>query len=201
MSIDPLLHRTFDGITLSRQLGSGAMGTVYRGHDAARDRDVAVKLLPRNDSDQRSAHQARRLLREAQALMSVEHPHVVKVHGTGSTDDYHFLIMDFIDGADLGQVVKKNGPLTDEALLATARALASGLAALHAAGVVHRDLEAVELPSVTRWSGEDLRPWSSQPGWHRCRRDAAHRHWHSFGHAALHGTGNDSLGHGCRASQ
>ena len=115
-------------------------GDSYRGHDAARQRDVAMKLLPRNDGDQNN-RQARRLLREAQALMSVEHRHAVTVHGTGSTDDYHYLIMDFIDGADLGHVVKENGALTGEALVATARALASGLAALHAGDVIHRDFK------------------------------------------------------------
>jgi serine/threonine protein kinase len=142
---DPMIGHVIDGLTLQRRLGAGAMGSVYLAQDPIRQRKVAVKILRRNDADQRLAHQARRLLREAQALMAVDHPNIVKVYGTGSTPDIHYLVMDYIAGADFKAVVKENGALSHKALLEAGRALASGLAALHAAGVVHRDLKSANI--------------------------------------------------------
>ncbi len=130
------------GTTLRRyvlleQVGQGAMGVVYAAYDYALDRKVAVKLLrePRHGSSQR-----RRLMREAQALAKLSHPNVVAVHDIGSHRDQVFIAMEYVDGRTLRNW-RDEEPRSLREVLAVFRAAGEGLAAAHAAGIVHRDFK------------------------------------------------------------
>lgn len=119
---------------IERTLGAGAMGTVYCAHDPDLSRTVAVKVL-RAQVDARSTA---RLLREARGLARINHPHVVTVFEVGAIDGQPFIAMEYLPGQTLGQWVV--GRAASEILRAY-RAAGEGLAAVHAAGLVHRDFK------------------------------------------------------------
>ncbi len=122
---------------LSR-LGAGAMGVVYAAYDPELDRKVALKLLhPRGGS---SLDSRIRLMREAKALARLSHPNVVAVHDVGTFADRVFLAMEFVDGKTLGAWLKQQ-PRPWQEVLTVMRKAGEGLAAAHAAGLVHRDFK------------------------------------------------------------
>ncbi|WP_293251634.1 serine/threonine-protein kinase [Nannocystis sp.] len=126
-------------MVLSR-LGSGAMGVVYAAYDPELDRKVALKLLhPRSGS---SLDSKVRLMREAKALARLSHPNVVAVHDVGTFADRVFLAMEFIDGKTLGAWLKEKAqPRPWREVLAILGKAGEGLAAAHAAGLIHRDFK------------------------------------------------------------
>ena len=122
---------------LSR-LGAGAMGVVYAAYDPELDRKVALKLLqPRGGS---SLDSRIRLMREAKALARLSHPNVVAVHDVGTFAERVFLAMEFVDGKTLGAWLKER-PQPWQDVLAIMHKAGEGLAAAHAAGLVHRDFK------------------------------------------------------------
>lgn len=123
-------------------LGEGAMGRVYRAHEPTLDRDVAIKVLRdlgQAKSGGRETESAReRIVSEAQAMAKLAHPNVVGVHEVGETDDGVFVVMELVDGIALDAWAPgKTWREIARALVDVAR----GLAAVHAAGVVHRDIK------------------------------------------------------------
>jgi len=119
-------------------LGRGGMGEVWRAQDTQLPRTVAVKLLPAHLAADREA--AERLLREARAAASVDHPGVVAVYEAGFFGDRPYLVMQRAEGETLGARLAR-GPLPAAEALELARALADALAEVHALGIVHRDLK------------------------------------------------------------
>ncbi|HWB77852.1 MAG TPA: protein kinase [Nannocystaceae bacterium] len=118
------------------QLGSGGLGRVVAAYDPELDRRVAIKLLERRHSSDDEL----RLVREAQALAKLKHPNVVAVHDVGVVDDRVFIAMELVDGTTLREwlLAKERGwEEIREVFLAVAR----GLAAVHDAGLVHRDVK------------------------------------------------------------
>ncbi len=132
------------GATLGRyrvgeQLGSGTMGVVLAAIDPALDRKVALKLVrPDPASDSTAARQ--RLLREAQSMARLAHPNVVTVYEVGTVGDHVFVAMEHIDGCNLADWLKQSRRSQREIVDAFAAA-GRGLAAAHAAGIVHRDFK------------------------------------------------------------
>jgi len=118
-----------------RPLGSGAMGIVVEAYDETLDRRVAIKVL----HERRSKQQERRLLREAQALARLSHPHVVQVYEIGEAADHLFIAMELVVGQPLDRWQQEPRSWR-EAVQAYAQA-ARGLAAAHAQGLVHRDFK------------------------------------------------------------
>ncbi|MCP3141101.1 tetratricopeptide repeat protein [Pyxidicoccus xibeiensis] len=135
----PLLAQ---GAKLSRyvvleRIGQGAMGEVYAAYDPELDRQVALKLLR---PEGRHVEELRlRLLREAQALARLAHPHVVTVHDVGMAGDCVFLALELVEGTTLSDWLK--APRTAREVLRVFRDAGRGLAAAHAAGLVHRDFK------------------------------------------------------------
>jgi tetratricopeptide (TPR) repeat protein/predicted Ser/Thr protein kinase len=123
------------------KLGAGGMGVVYAAYDPELDRKVALKLL-RRDGDGSAMHGAARarLLREAQALAKFSHPEIVAVHDVGEHEAGVWVAMEFVDGQTLGAWAKQ-APRSWQAVLSVMRATGRGVAAAHAAGLVHRDLK------------------------------------------------------------
>ncbi|HWB79784.1 MAG TPA: serine/threonine-protein kinase [Nannocystaceae bacterium] len=120
------------------RIGAGAMGTVYAAYDPKLDRRIALKLVrPHAGRDANTAQL--RLLREAQALARLSHPNVVAVHDAGTHDDVVWVAMEFVDGTTLGTWLEQSR--TWREIVETFAAAGRGLAAAHAAGLVHRDFK------------------------------------------------------------
>jgi len=123
-------------------LGAGGMGIVFAAYDPELDRKVALKLLhPRytgGDAPSVDAPRAR-LLREAQALAKLSHPHIVAIHDVGEHGGSVWLAMEYVDGETLSAWLKQRR--TWREVLSVVIPAAKGLAAAHAAGLVHRDIK------------------------------------------------------------
>ena len=127
-------------LILSR-LGTGGMGVVYAAYDPDLDRKVAIKLLRRGSSDpaRRDAAQ-RRLMQEARAMARLAHPNVITVHDVAEFEGRVFVAMEYVDGQTLDFVLEHESRPWRE-LLDYLLEAGKGLAAAHAAGVVHRDFK------------------------------------------------------------
>jgi eukaryotic-like serine/threonine-protein kinase len=121
---------------LGRRLGSGGMGVVFAARDTVLDTDVALKLVP---SAERPRNRVR-LLREARAMARLQHPNVVRVLGAGQCGSLVYVAMDLIHGTTLSQWLRAQRRSWREILTVLIDA-GRGLAAAHAAGLVHRDFK------------------------------------------------------------
>ncbi|MBQ1082967.1 serine/threonine-protein kinase [Nocardiopsis sp. B62] len=129
--------------TFLGELGSGAMGTVWRAHDTGLNREVAVKEvhLP-HDMPPRERERARaRMVREAQAAARVSHPSVVTVHDVLDEGGVTYIVMELLDGESLRERLRRAGPLPEAEVERIARPLLGALWAAHRAGVIHRDVK------------------------------------------------------------
>ena len=149
-------------------LGQGGMGVVYAAHDPQLQRIVAIKLLRAQSADGESTGQAR-LLREAQAMAQLSHPNVVPVFDCGTFQDGIFVAMEFVRGRALDAWMGA-GPRPWREVLAVFLAAGRGLAAAHAADILHRDFKP---PNVLL--GEDGRPRVSDFGLARSRKEGTVR--------------------------
>src|SRR5439155_17304324 len=113
-------------------LGAGAMGRVYSAWEPELDRRVAIKML--NEAGGRE-----RLLREAQAMAKLSHPNVVTVHEVGAADEGVYVAMELVDGESLRAWAGTRGPWRE--VVGVLCEVGRGLAAVHAAGVIHRDVK------------------------------------------------------------
>ncbi len=118
-------------------LGCGGLGRVYKAYDTKLRRHVAIKFL-RGTQDEPEA--TRTLEREAQVLAQLQHPNIVAVHDVGRADDDLFLTMELIDGVSMDRWLSDR-PRPAQELVSVMRQAAEGLAAAHAAGLVHRDFK------------------------------------------------------------
>ncbi|MBW3597211.1 MAG: protein kinase, partial [Planctomycetes bacterium] len=143
---------------LVRELGRGGMGVVYLGRHVRLDALRAVKVLPReNVSDDAIA----RFWREAQTAAKIDHLNVVAVHDVGRQGDVHYIVMQYINGETLAQVLDRHAAQSDGApfpwqtALRLAHPVLDALATMHAQGLIHRDIKpsnimATEKSSVTK---------------------------------------------------
>ncbi len=119
-------------------IGKGGMGRVFRAHDRVADETVAVKCLHAKAA---SSHTLERLRRELRAARMIIHPNVVRIFDLVDADGQLLLSMELVDGEDLSQRLRKSSRLPADVIAGLLRDLSAGLAAAHAAGVVHRDLK------------------------------------------------------------
>jgi serine/threonine protein kinase len=122
-----------------RQLGAGGMGVVYEAEDALLKRRVAVKLLPSSVAADPVALQ--RFLREAQAAARLNHPNVVAIHEIDQREGTYYIVMELVPGGTAQARLNDGGPLPWEEATRMAVEACRGLAAAHAAGLIHRDLK------------------------------------------------------------
>ncbi|MBC8876360.1 MAG: protein kinase, partial [Planctomycetes bacterium] len=120
-------------------IGSGGMGVVLKGHDPRLDRIVAIKVLSPQLASNATAR--KRFLREAQKAAAVAHEHVVAIHAVDEQDHLPYIVMEYIVGVSLDERIKRSGSLKTEEILRIGMQTASGLAAAHAQGLVHRDVK------------------------------------------------------------
>lgn len=137
--VDPAIPQHIGKYLIREQIGRGGMGLVYRAFDPALEREVAIKII--HTAKLNYADQITRFAAEAKALAQLCSPNVVQVH------DYHpdpiepYLVMEFVRGRSLTQVMREDGPLPLRRLVDCAWQVLSGLAAAHGAGILHRDIK------------------------------------------------------------
>lgn len=150
---DPLVGIRLDGrYELQRVLGKGGMGTVYAGRQLAIQKPVAIKVLRAVDDDGQAMG---RFEREARSASKLGHAHIVDIFDFGRTpsplggpDALAYLVMELLDGEDLGARLER-GPLTLDRALTIIIQCCSALGAAHAAGIVHRDLKPENIFLIT----------------------------------------------------
>jgi serine/threonine protein kinase/tetratricopeptide (TPR) repeat protein len=118
-------------------IGAGGMGEVYRARDRALDREVAIKVLP--EYLMTNAAALTRFEREAKAVAALSHPNILAIHDFGRQGETAYAVMEFLEGETLAAKLT-SGPVAAKQAVAYARQIASGLAAAHEKGIIHRDL-------------------------------------------------------------
>ena len=128
-----------DRYQIIRAIGEGGMANVYLAHDLILDRDVAVKVL-RGDlaNDEKFV---RRFQREAIAASSLSHPNIVEMYDVGEDDGKYFIVMEYIEGQTLKNLIKKRGALTLSEVIDIMLQLTSGLICAHESYIIHRDIK------------------------------------------------------------
>ena len=114
------------------------MGAVYKARQPSLDRPVAVKVLPREASQDPAF--AERFNREARALARLGHPNIVAVHDVGQAGDLYYFVMEYVDGVNLRQLLR-DGHLTPAQALRIVPQICDALQYAHEEGVVHRDIK------------------------------------------------------------
>ncbi|MBR4178721.1 MAG: Stk1 family PASTA domain-containing Ser/Thr kinase [Bacilli bacterium] len=128
-----------DRYQIIKTLGEGGMANVYLAHDTILDRNVAVKVL-RGDlaNDEKFV---RRFQREALSASSLSHPNIVEMYDVGEDDGQYYIVMEYVDGKTLKQVLKSRGHLSITEVVDIMLQLTDGLAHAHDAYIIHRDIK------------------------------------------------------------
>lgn len=121
------------------QIGQGGMGTVFLGEHINFKRKVAIKVLSREQAE--STEAVERFQREARASAALCHPNIMRVHHAGFENGAYFMVMEYIDGMTLEELVDRKGPLPVEEAVRVAAQAAAGLQHAHEKGFVHRDVK------------------------------------------------------------
>ena len=130
---------TWGHLRIIEGIGRGAFGEVYRAWDARLEREVALKLLPVGPDDEATVAE---MLREGRLLARVRHSNVVSIHGADHIDGYVGLWMEFVRGRTLEDLLRSGQPLEPIEVARIGVELARALAAVHGAGLIHRDIKA-----------------------------------------------------------
>ena len=127
----------------STKSAAGGMSTVYLAEHTLMQRRVAIKILPKNRVED-SSYLAR-FQREALAAAQLDHKNIVRVYDIDNQENVHFIVMEYVEGRDLQQIVKTEGPLDYIPAADYIRQAADGLAHAHKAGLIHRDVKPANL--------------------------------------------------------
>ena len=123
---------------ITAPIGEGGMGQVYRATDTTLGRQVAIKILP--DAFAADPDRMARLVREAQTLAALNHPHIAGIHAVEKSAGVHALVMELVEGEDLSQRIERGAISLDDAL-PIAKQIAEALEAAHEQNIIHRDLK------------------------------------------------------------
>jgi len=153
---DPLIGQTLAGkYKVEKLIKQGGMGAVYRGKHVLMDKTVAIKVLRPSLAGDDDV--VARFSREAKAASKISHPHAVSVTDFGEAENgIVFLVMEYLDGRTLKEVIASDGPLKLDRAVNFVRQVAGALDAAHAQGVIHRDLKSENIMLV-RHDGDE---WS-----------------------------------------
>jgi len=145
---EKLLEGRYKGFFLGKyklldHLGTGGMSSVYLAEHVLMQRRVAIKVLPKNRVED-SSYLARFYL-EAQAAAALDHRNIVRAYDVDNDGIIHYLVMEYVEGRDLQQIVKEDGPMDYATAAEYIRQGAEGLAHAHHAGLIHRDVKPANL--------------------------------------------------------
>jgi eukaryotic-like serine/threonine-protein kinase len=146
--VQRLLEGRYKGFFLGKyklldHLGTGGMSKIYLGEHVLMQRRVAIKVLPKDRVSDTSY--LGRFHREAQAVAALDHRNIVRAYDVDNLGDLHYIVMEYVEGRDLQQIVKSEGPLDYVAAAEYVRQAAEGLAHAHQAGLIHRDVKPANL--------------------------------------------------------
>jgi serine/threonine protein kinase len=143
-----MIGQVLDRYRIESKLGEGGMGVVFKARDTHLDRFVAIKILPRDKVADPSRKQ--RFVQEAKAASALNHPGIVTIHDIKSDAGIDFIVMEYVEGRTLAEVIPARGLRLSQALRYGAQ-IADALAKAHEAGIIHRDLK----PSNVMVTGQD----------------------------------------------
>jgi eukaryotic-like serine/threonine-protein kinase len=133
-----MIGKTISHYRILEKLGQGGMGEVFLAEDSSLRRNVALKFLP--SALQQDATAQKRLVREAQAAASLDHPYICHIHEVGRVDSNDFIVMEYIEGRTLGSRLEE-GPFDIREAVQKSTEVAEALEYAHNKGIVHRDLK------------------------------------------------------------
>ncbi|HIE97909.1 MAG TPA: serine/threonine protein kinase [Planctomycetes bacterium] len=136
-----LVNRTLGDFRLLRRLGVGGMAEVYLAEQISLRRSVAVKILREDAVSGKNNTLLQRFEQEARAAGGLSHPNIVQVYMIGHGDDLHYIVQEYVQGQNLSQWIKRNGPPDFLTGLKWIKNVAAALRAASDAGVVHRDIK------------------------------------------------------------
>ncbi|MCI8544855.1 MAG: Stk1 family PASTA domain-containing Ser/Thr kinase [Bacilli bacterium] len=128
-----------DRYQIIRTIGEGGMANVYLAYDTILDRNVAVKILRGDLADDEKF--VRRFQREAIAASSLSHPNIVEMYDVGEDDGKYFIVMEYVDGKTLKNLIKKRGALTLSEVIDIMLQLTSAISCAHDSYIIHRDVK------------------------------------------------------------
>src|SRR5205809_506832 len=132
------IAKRFPQLEILEGLGRGGMGVIYKARQPRLDRFVALKILaPEKENDPQFAE---RFAREAKALARLNHPNIVTVHDFGEANGFYYLMMEFVDGISLRQLLQTRKIAPEEALAIVPK-ICEALQFAHDQGIVHRDIK------------------------------------------------------------
>jgi serine/threonine-protein kinase len=132
------------------ELGRGGMGVVYKGHEPALDRYVAIKMLATNLSHDAGVKE--RFLREARSMAALNDAHIIQIYFIGEEDNQPYFAMEFVDGESLSSYLKREGRVSPANAAKIVYETARGLSGAHDKGVIHRDIKPANLMLTTKGS-------------------------------------------------
>jgi serine/threonine protein kinase len=121
------------------RIGGGGMALVYKAHDILLGRNVAIKVLRQQFVDDEEF--IRRFRREAQSAASLSHPNVVSIYDVGQEDEIHYIVMEYIEGFNLNEIIKARAPLQVEESIRIAGQICDALDHAHQNQIIHRDIK------------------------------------------------------------
>ncbi|HHY15534.1 MAG TPA: Stk1 family PASTA domain-containing Ser/Thr kinase [Firmicutes bacterium] len=121
------------------EVGSGGMARVYSAKDLLLNRIVAVKILREQFADDEQF--VERFRREARSAASLSHPNIVNIYDVGETGGVHFIVMEFVHGKNLRQLIVEKKGFSQEFIVSVGKQIAMGLAHAHEHGIIHRDIK------------------------------------------------------------
>ncbi len=136
---DPLIGQTLGPFEIVELIGRGGMGSVYKARQASLDRLVAVKVLSQELAQ--DAGFVARFHREGRAAAAVSHPNVIEIHDVGEDRGYHYIVMEYVAGENLADMLEHGGRLAPQRALDLMKQVADALGAAHGAKVLHRDIK------------------------------------------------------------
>lgn len=128
-----------DRYEIRKLIGEGGMANVYLGFDTILERDVAIKVLRGDLADDEKF--VRRFRREAQSASLLNHPNIVQIYDVGEDDGNFYIVMEYINGQTLKQLIKKRGKLSVPEVIDIMSQLTDGLAHAHDSYIIHRDIK------------------------------------------------------------
>jgi tRNA A-37 threonylcarbamoyl transferase component Bud32 len=135
-----LVGQQFGPFTIDKELGSGAMGTVYRGRHTKTGQVVAIKIMAPSIGTTNAAA-VERFEREITILKQLHHPNIVRFYGAGKHQGMRYFTMEYIDGESLDKVMSRRGRMTWEEVVELGKQLCAALQHAHEQGIIHRDLK------------------------------------------------------------